>query len=92
MRRWMVMLSLVAVVGFAVAQDDEKPKTKAQPKAKKAADDSLELEADPNALGKKPVNKKDLFDKVSYAMGMQIGMMPQRTGIEIDPKRVIKGM
>ncbi|TXT21754.1 MAG: hypothetical protein FD138_3988, partial [Planctomycetota bacterium] len=26
MRRWWVMLSLVAVVGFAVAQDDEKPK------------------------------------------------------------------
>ena len=92
MRRWLVMLSLVAVVGFAVAQDDEKPKTKAQPKAKKAADDSLELEADPNALGKKPANKKDLFDKISYAVGREVGLMRQKTGIEIDPKRVIKGM
>jgi FKBP-type peptidyl-prolyl cis-trans isomerase FklB len=91
MRRWMVMLSLVAVVGFAVAQDDEKPKTKAQPKAKKAADDSLELDADPNALGKKPANKKELLDKISYAMGMQIGKMKQ-AGFDIDPKRVIKGM
>ena len=63
MRQWLVMLSLVAVVGFAVAQDDEKPKTKTQSKAKKA-DDGLELEADPNALGKKPANKKELLDKV----------------------------
>ncbi len=92
MRRWLVMLSLVAVVGFAVAQDDVKPKTKAQPKAKKPADDSLELEADPNALGKKPANKKELFDKLSYAMGREVGLMRQKTGIEIDPKRVIKGM
>lgn len=82
---------MVAVVGFAVAQDDEKPKTKAQPKAKKAADDSLELEADPNALGKKPANKKELLDKISYAMGMQIGKMKQ-SGFDLDPKRVIKGM
>ena len=90
MRRWLVMLSLVAVVGFAVAQDDDKPKAKAQPKAKKG-DDSLELEADPNALGKKPVNKKELLDKISYAMGMQIGKMKQG-GFDLDPKRVIKGM
>ena len=90
MRQWLVMFSLVAVVGFAVAQDDEKPKTKAQPKAKKA-DDSLELEADPNALGKKPANKKELLDKISYAMGLQIGKMKQN-GFDIDPKRVIKGM
>ena len=42
MRRWFVMLSLVAVVavGFAVAQD-EKPKAKAQPKAKKGPADLL---------------------------------------------------
>lgn len=90
MRRWWVMLSLVAVVGFAAAQDDEKPKTKAQPKAKKG-DDSLELEADPDALGKKPANKKELLDKISYAMGMQIGKMRQN-GFDLDPKRVIKGM
>ena len=90
MRQWLVMLSLVAVVGFAVAQDDEKPKTKAQPKAKKS-DDSLELEADPDALGKKPANKKELLDKISYAMGQQIGKMRQN-GFDIDPKRVIKGM
>ena len=92
MRRWLVMLSLVAVaaVGFAVAQDDDKPKAKAQPKAKKG-DDGLELEADPNALGKKPANKKELLDKISYAMGMQIGKMKQ-SGFDIDPKRVIKGM
>lgn len=92
MRRWLVMLSLVAVVGFAVAQDDDKPKAKAQPKAKKANDDvGLELEADPNALGKKPANKKELLDKISYAMGMQIGKMKQ-SGYDIDPKRVIQGM
>ncbi|GDY09507.1 MAG: FKBP-type peptidyl-prolyl cis-trans isomerase [Planctomycetota bacterium] len=90
MWRWLVMLSLMAVVGFAVAQDDDKPKTKAQPKAKKG-DDSLELEADPNALGKKPANKKELLDKISYAMGMQIGKMKQN-GFDLDPKRVIKGM
>lgn len=92
MRRWLVMLSLVAVVGFAVAQDDDKPKAKAQPKAKKASDDvGLELEADPNALGKKPANKKELLDKISYAMGMQVGKMKQ-SGYDLDPKRVIKGM
>lgn len=90
MRQWLVMFSLVAVVGFAVAQDDDKPKAKAQPKAKKG-DDSLELEADPNALGKKPANKKELLDKISYAMGLQIGKMKQN-GFDIDPKRVIKGM
>ena len=79
MRRWFVMLSLVAVVavGFAVAQD-EKPKAKAQPKAKKA-DDGLDLglEPDPNAIGKKPANKKELLDKISYAMGQQLGKMKQ---------------
>lgn len=94
MRRWLVMFGLVAVaaVGFAVAQDDDKPKAKAQPKAKKADDGlELELEADPNALGKKPVNKKELLDKISYAMGMQIGKMKQN-GFDLDPKRVIKGM
>lgn len=87
------MLSLVAVVGFAMAQDDEKPKTKAQPKAKKANDDdaSLELEADPNALGKKLVDKKQLLDKISYALGQQIGQMKQQ-GVDVDPKRVIKGL
>lgn len=92
MRQWWVVLSLVAVVGFAVAQDDAKPKTKAQPKAKKA-DDGLDLglEADPNALGKKPANKKELLDKISYAMGMQIGRM-KSNGFDLDPKRVIKGM
>lgn len=92
MRQWLVMLSLVAVVavGFAVAQDDDKPKTKAQPKAKKE-DDGLGLEADPDALGKKPANKKELLDKISYAMGMQIGKMRQN-GFDLDPKRVIKGM
>ncbi len=92
MRQWLVMLSLVAVVGFAVAQDDEKPKTKAQPKAKKATDDAgLELEADPNALGKKPVNKKELLDKISYALGLQVGRSKQK-GVDVDPKRVIKGL
>ncbi len=91
MRQWLVMLSLVAVVGFAIAQDDDKPKTKAQPKAKKATDDTgLELEADPNALGKKLVNKKELLDVISYAGGMQIGRM-KRSGFDLDPKRVIKG-
>jgi FKBP-type peptidyl-prolyl cis-trans isomerase len=92
MRRWLVMLSLVAVaaVGFAVAQDDDKPKAKAQPKAKKG-DDGLELEADPNALGKKPANKKELLDKISYALGRNIGKAKQN-GFDIDPKRVIKGM
>lgn len=91
MWRWFTVLGLVAVVGLAVAQD-EKPKAKAQPKAKKA-DDGLDLglEADPNALGKKPANKKELLDKISYAMGMQIGKMKQN-GFEIDPKRVIKGL
>ena len=93
MRRWFVMLSLVAVVavGFAVAQD-EKPKAKAQPKAKKA-DDGLDLglEPDPNAIGKKPANKKELLDKISYAMGLQIGKMKQ-AGFDLDQKRVIKGM
>lgn len=93
MRRWFVMLSLVVVaaVGFAVAQD-EKPKAKAQPKAKKD-DDGLDLglEADPNALGKKPANKKDLLDKISYAMGLQLGKMKQ-AGFDLDQKRVIKGM
>lgn len=92
MRQWLVMLSLVALVGFAVAQDDDKPKSKALPKAKKAADDAgLELEADPNALGKKPVNKKELLDKISYAMGLHVGRAKQN-GVDIDPKRVIKGM
>ncbi len=93
MRRWFVMLSLVAVVavGFAVAQD-EKPKAKAQPKAKKA-DDGLDLglEPDPNAIGKKPANKKELLDKISYAMGQQLGKMKQ-AGFDLDQKRVIKGM
>ncbi len=93
MRRWFVMLSLVAVVavGFAVAQD-EKPKAKAQPKAKKA-DDGLDLglEPDPNAIGKKPANKKELLDKISYAMGQQLGKMKQ-AGFELDQKRIIKGM
>lgn len=93
MRQWLVMLSLVAVaaVGFAVAQDDDKPKTKAAPKAKK--DDSLDLglDADPDALGKKPANKKELLDKISYAMGLQLGKMKQN-GFDIDTKRVIKGM
>jgi len=92
MRQWLVMLSLVAVVGFAIAQDDDKPKTKAQPKAKKANDDlGLELEADPNALGKKLVDKKELLDKISYALGQQIGQMKQQ-GVDVDPKRVIKGL
>lgn len=92
MRQWWIVLSLVAVVGFAVAQDDEKPKAKAPPKAKKA-DDGLDLglEGDPNALGKKPANKKELLDKISYAMGLQIGRMRQN-GFDLDPKRVIKGM
>lgn len=93
MRQWLVTLCLVAVVavGFAVAQD-EKPKAKAQPKAKKA-DDGLDLglEADPNALGKKPANKKELLDKISYAMGLQLGKMKQ-AGFELDQKRIIKGM
>ena len=93
MRRWFVMLSLVAVVavGFAVAQD-EKPKAKAGPKNKKA-DDGLDLglEPDPNAIGKKPANKKELLDKISYAMGQQLGKMKQ-AGFELDQKRVIKGM
>lgn len=90
MRRWWVMLSLVAIVGFAVAQDDDKPKAKAQPKAKKA-DDGLGLEPDPDALGKKPANKKELLDKISYAMGMQLGKMKQ-AGFDLDQKRVLKGM
>jgi FKBP-type peptidyl-prolyl cis-trans isomerase len=92
MRRWLVMLSLVAVaaVGFAMAQDEEKPKAKAQPKAKKG-DDSLELEPDPNALGKKPANKKELLDKISYFLGRNIGKAKQN-GYDIDPKRVMKGM
>ena len=89
MRQWMVMLSLVAIVGFAMAQDDDKPKTKAQPKTKKA-DDGLGLDAEPNALGKKPVNKKELLDKISYAAGRSIGRMRQN-GFELDAKRVIKG-
>lgn len=93
MRQWLVMLSLVAVVavGFAVAQDDDQPKTKAQPKAKKA-DDSLELEADPNALGKKPANKKELLEKISYALGQNVGNVAKQNGFEIDPKRVLKGL
>ena len=93
MRRWLMMLSLVAVVavGFAVAQD-EKPKAKAQPKAKKA-DDGLDLglEPDPNAVGKKPANKKELLDKISYAMGQRLGGAKQ-AGYELDPKRVLKGL
>lgn len=98
MRRWLVMLSMVSVVavGFAVAQD-EKPKAKAPPKAKKPADDGLDLglEADPNALGKKPANKKELLDKISYAMGMQFGMQlgkMKAAGFELDPKRILQGM
>ncbi len=87
------MLSLVAVVavGFAVAQD-EKPKAKAQPKTKKA-DDGLDLglDPDPNAIGKKPANKKELLDKISYGMGQQLGKMKQ-AGFDLDQKRILKGM
>ena len=100
MRQWLVMLSFVAVVGFAIAQDDEKPKAKAQPKAKakaqpkakKSNDDvGLELEADPNALGKKLVDKKELLHKISYGLGQQIGRMKHQ-GVDLDPKQVIKGL
>lgn len=97
MRRWLVMLSLVAVVavGYAIAQD-EKPKAKAQPKAK-PADDGLDLglEPDPNAIGKKPANKKELLDKISYGigqqMGQQLGKMKQ-AGYDIDQKRLLQGL
>jgi FKBP-type peptidyl-prolyl cis-trans isomerase len=87
MQRWLVTLTLVAVVGIAIAQDNEKPKAKAQPKASTG----LELEPDENPLGKKPANKKELLDKISYAMGQQIGKMRQ-AGFELDTKRVIQGM
>jgi FKBP-type peptidyl-prolyl cis-trans isomerase FklB len=87
MQRWLVTLTLVAVVGIAIAQDKEKPKAKAQPKASTG----LELEPEENPLGKKPVNKKELLDKISYAMGQQIGKMRQ-AGFELDTKRVIQGM
>ncbi len=93
MRRWLVMLSLVAVVavGYAVAQD-EKPKTKDQPKVKKTEDGlDLGLEADPNAIGKKPANKKELLDKISYGMGQRLGGA-KAAGYDLDPKRVLKGL
>jgi FKBP-type peptidyl-prolyl cis-trans isomerase len=93
MRHWLVTLSLLAVVavGIAVAQD-EKPKTKAQPKDKKpaaGADAGLELE--PNGSAKKAPSKKELLDKISYAMGQQLGKMKQ-AGFDLDQKRLLKGM
>ncbi|MFM9963252.1 MAG: FKBP-type peptidyl-prolyl cis-trans isomerase [Planctomycetaceae bacterium] len=97
MRRWLVMLSLVAVVavGFAIAQD-EKPKAKAQPKAKKPDDGSdLGLEPDPNAIGKKPANKKELLDKISYGIGQQMGQQltkMKQAGFDLDQKRLLQGM
>ena len=102
MRLWVAMLSLVVVVGLAVAQDDEKPaKAKSAPKTKQDAakkdKDSVELDltADPNALGKKATNKKEMMDKVSYGMGRQLGLTLkhfQEQGFSTDLKRILKGL
>ncbi len=100
MRLWVAMLSLVVVVGLAVAQDNEKPvKAKSAPKTKQDAGkkDSVELDltADPNALGKKATNKKEMMDKVSYAMGRQLGLgmkQLQEQGFSTDMKRIMKGL
>ncbi len=100
MRLWVALLSLIVVVGLAVAQDEEKPaKAKVAPKTKQDAGkkDSVELDltADPNALGKKATNKKEMMDKVSYGMGRQLGLgvkQLQEQGFSADMKRISKGL
>ena len=100
MRLWVAMLSLFVVVGLAVAQDNEKPaKAKSAPKTKQdvGKKDSVELDltADPNALGKKATNKKEMMDKISYGMGRQLGLTLkhfQDQGFSADMKRVLKGL
>ena len=97
MRFWMAMISLVVVVGFATAQDEEKPTTKkAAPKAKKAAEDkdTVEIDAatDPNPLGKKAGDSKEIVSKASYALGTQIGKNLKQAGVAFDLKRLTKGL
>ena len=97
MRLWVAMLSLVVVVGLAAAQEDEKPaKTKAAPKAKPNSDnkDSVEvdLSADPNPLGKKAGDTKEIIGRVSYGIGLRIGRDLKQGGLEPDLKRLFKGI
>ena len=98
MRFWVAMMSLVVVVGIAAAQDDEeKPTTKkAAPKAKKPAEDkdTVEIDAasDPNPLGKKAADSKDIISKASYGIGAQIGKNLKQAGVDFDLARLKKGL
>ena len=98
MRLWVAMMSLVVVVGIAAAQDDEKPTTKkAAPKAKKEAaedKDTVEIDpaGDPNPLGKKAGDSKEIIGKASYAIGTQIGKQLKQAGVSFDLARLKKGL
>jgi FKBP-type peptidyl-prolyl cis-trans isomerase FklB len=96
MRLWVAMLGLVVVVGLAAAQEkDEKP-AKSAPKVKQKADDKdsveLELSTEPNPLGKKAGDTKEIVGKVSYGMGLQIGRNLKQGGLNPDLKRFMKGV
>ncbi len=97
MRLWVAMLSVVVMVGIATAQDDEKPTTKkAAPKAKKESEDKETVEidptGDPNPLGKKAADSKEVIGKASYVIGTQFGKQLKQAGVSFDLARLKKGL
>lgn len=103
-RTWMLLCAVALLGGVALAAEDVKDAVKDEPKA--AAKEAPKVEAVGEAVGetkpadeKKPATPeadtgplKTLKDKVSYAIGLNIGRNMVRDGVDIDADLLAAGI
>ncbi len=89
-RMWMLLCAVGLLTGFAVAAEDAKEVTKEATKDA-VKDDAKETPKEPGIND--PVGPlKNLKDKVSYAIGLNIGRNMVRDGVDIDADLLASGI